>query len=126
MEAPRVRPDRGAALCGETRRWLGGLLVKAAVDELTERWLRVDYLIMTTVDEDFVPEVLGWLEPEDGHPVLLIEDLSGAHWPTDHWPLAMATGTDGDLARDPSAVGGDTRARVVADEVGCECGVARE
>ena len=68
------------------------LFAKAAVDEATERWLRVDHLIMTTVREDFVPEVLCWLEPEDRHPILMIEDLSGAHWPADQWPVLWHDG----------------------------------
>ena len=66
-----------------------GVFAKAAVDADTERWLRVDHLIMTTVREDFAPQILGWLEPEGGHPNLLIEDLSGAHWPADHCPSAI-------------------------------------
>ena len=69
-----------------------GVFAKAAVDELTERWLRVDHLIMSTVEEDFVPQILGWLEPEGNHPILLIEDLSGAHWPADHWPVEWRPG----------------------------------
>jgi hypothetical protein len=47
---------------------------------------------MTTVREDFAPQILGWLEPEGGHPILLIEDLSGAHWPADHWPVDWRPG----------------------------------
>ena len=68
------------------------LFVKAAMDDLTEECLRIDHLIMTTLKEDFVPEVLVWLEPPGQRPVLVIEDLSNAHWPANHDPVLWQPG----------------------------------
>jgi hypothetical protein len=54
--------------------------VKAAVDDLTATWLRDEYRVYTVVQEDFLPEVIGWAD--DGEwPTLVLEDLSAAHWP---------------------------------------------
>ena len=66
--------------------------VKAAMDDLTEECLRIDHLIMTTLKEDFVPEVLAWVEPPGQRPALVIEDLSHAHWPADHNPVLWKCG----------------------------------
>ena len=68
------------------------LFVKAAMDDFTEECLRIDHLIMTTLKEDFVPDVLVWLEPPGQRPVLVIEDLSNAHWPADHDPVLWKPG----------------------------------
>jgi hypothetical protein len=57
--------------------------VKAAVDSETERWLRTDHLMMSTVDSDLVPEVIAWIEA-GSESVLIIEDLHDAHWPADY------------------------------------------
>src|SRR5262245_35221112 len=54
--------------------------VKAAVDDQTERWLRTEYEILSSVGGSFVPRPLAWME-NGQRPVLLVEDLSGAHWP---------------------------------------------
>lgn len=58
--------------------------VKAAVDAETERWLRTDHLMMSTLDADFVPEIVAWIDAGP-RSVLIIEDLSDAHWPADHY-----------------------------------------
>jgi hypothetical protein len=58
--------------------------VKAAVDADTERWLRTDHLIMSTIDCDLVPRVIAWIEAGE-QSVLVIEDLTDAHWPADHF-----------------------------------------
>ena len=58
--------------------------VKAAVDADTERWLRTDHLIMSTIDDDLVPRVITCIEAGE-RSVLVIEDLSDAHWPADHF-----------------------------------------
>ena len=59
------------------------VFVKAAVDDDTERWLRNDHLVLTSL-RDLVPDVLAWCEC-DGRPVLVIESLHDAHWPADHF-----------------------------------------
>jgi hypothetical protein len=60
------------------------VFVKAAVDDETERWLRTDHLVMSTVESSFVPEEVAWIETPT-YPVLVIEDLHDAHWPADHF-----------------------------------------
>ena len=58
--------------------------VKAATDEMTAAWLRTEHAVYghlgTTPGADFLPNVLAW--GDDGsRPILILEDLSGAHWP---------------------------------------------
>ncbi len=68
------------------------LFVKAEMDDFTEKCLRVDHLIMSTIKEDFVPAVVDWLEPPGQRPVLLIDDMSGAHWSADCDPVLWKLG----------------------------------
>src|SRR5262245_6498271 len=60
------------------------VFVKAAVDAETERWLRTDQLVMSTLDADLVPRIVAWIEQGE-RSVLVLEDLSDAHWPADHF-----------------------------------------
>lgn len=58
--------------------------LKAAVSEQTTEWLRAEYAVYRYMDAeihaDFLPKVLAW--DDDGmRPLLLLEDLSAAHWP---------------------------------------------
>jgi hypothetical protein len=56
------------------------VFVKAAVDETTASDLREEHRIYSGVTGSFMPEVQGW--HDDGErPVLVLEDLSAAHWP---------------------------------------------
>jgi hypothetical protein len=59
--------------------------VKAAVDPRTEAELRIEHEILRG-DADFLPRTLAWVEAGP-HPLLIVEDLSGAHWPADHSPV---------------------------------------
>jgi hypothetical protein len=76
-----------AAVGGYTHndRWIVELadgqsaFVKAAVDELSAGWLRDEHHIYSSVAGSFLPRLLGWAEED--FPVLLLEDLSDAHWP---------------------------------------------
>ncbi len=65
--------------------------VKAAVDDKTEAWLRTEHEILSSVEARFVPRSLAWLE-KAARPALVIEDLSGAHWPADHKPVTWKPG----------------------------------
>lgn len=57
--------------------------VKAATSEQTAGWLRTEYVVychLNSCGADFLPAVQAW--DDDGSlPVLLLEDLSDAHWP---------------------------------------------
>jgi Phosphotransferase enzyme family len=53
---------------------------KGATDDLTERWLRAEHDVYTQLGGSFMPELLGW-DDSGPRPILLIEDLSRAHWP---------------------------------------------
>jgi len=65
--------------------------VKAAVDADTERWLRTDRLIMSTLSDDLVPRVVAWIEAGE-QSVLVLEDLSDAYWPADHFRVEGGRG----------------------------------
>lgn len=68
-----------------------GAFVKAAVDDETEGWLRTEQRILREVKGDFVPREVAGLEGAK-NPALVTEDLSRAHWPTDHHPVHWAPG----------------------------------
>ena len=61
------------------------VFVKAAVDPPTEAELRTERALLGG-DAGFLPRLLAWVE-EGPRPVLIVEDLSGAHWPADHSPV---------------------------------------
>lgn len=54
--------------------------VKVATDDLTASWLRDEYRVYSQVKGSFMAKMLAW---DDGceHPLLVLEDLSGAVWP---------------------------------------------
>ena len=57
--------------------------VKVALDEDSEEWLRREYLIYSSVDASFLPELIAW--HDDEVTLLAIEDLTDTHWPPP-WP----------------------------------------
>lgn len=90
----RSRPVQWCPVAGRTRagRWVVELengssaFVKAATDAATAAWLRAEERIFRGVSGSFMPAFLGWEEGE--RPVLVMEDLSRAHWPPP-WTGAM-------------------------------------
>ena len=73
--AGRTRAERWVVRCEDG----SSAFVKAAADAATARWLRDEYRVYAGLTGAFMPALLGW---EDGDlPVLVVEDLSGAHWP---------------------------------------------
>ena len=54
--------------------------VKAGSTPLTCRFLRREIHVYTHIRGEFVPELVAW-EDDECEPVLVIEDLSGHHWP---------------------------------------------
>src|SRR5262245_17856345 len=53
---------------------------KVAIDEPTAGYVRDEHRVYSQVEERFLPEFLGW--HDDGEcPILLLEDLTAAHWP---------------------------------------------
>ena len=54
--------------------------VKAATDPETAGWLRAEMAVYDNVTADWLPGLLGW-EDDGERPLLLLEDLSGGHWP---------------------------------------------
>jgi len=71
------------------------VFVKAAVDAMTAGWLRLEQIVYANVDGDFLPRFVAYDEGE--LPVLVLEDLSSAHWPPP-W-------RDGDIAAVRNALG---------------------
>jgi hypothetical protein len=65
----RVRLDDGRTV-----------FVKGAVDDLSAGWLRLEHVVYANVEGPFMPAFLGY-EEKSGFPLLVIEDLSEAHWP---------------------------------------------
>lgn len=69
------------------RRWIVTLddersvFVKVATDDLTASWLRDEHLSYSMLrGSPFMPGYVGWHD-NGRHPVLALEDLSGAGWP---------------------------------------------
>ncbi len=66
--------------------------VKAATDEMTAAWLRTEHAVYghlgTTPGADFLPDVLAWND-DGSRPILILEDLSGAHWPPPWEPRSV-------------------------------------
>lgn len=56
------------------------LFVKLATDELTAGWLRDERRVYESLNGSFIPRCHGW-EDDGERPMLLLEDLSAAHWP---------------------------------------------
>jgi hypothetical protein len=56
---------------------------KIALDDLAAGWLRDEHNVYANVSGSFIPPLLGWLD--DDVTLLVIEDLSDAHWPPP-WP----------------------------------------
>ena len=83
-----VRPLRRSAAGGYTlmERWLVELphgtrgFAKVAVDEPTAGFLRDEHRVYSQVEQTFLPRLLAW-EDDGERPILLVEDLSDAHWP---------------------------------------------
>ena len=81
---PLTRSVRGGYTLME--RWLVELpdgargFAKVAVDDPTAGFLRDEHRVYSQVEEPFLPRLLAW--DDDGErPLLVIEDLSEAHWP---------------------------------------------
>ena len=56
------------------------VFVKVAVDEPTAGVLRDEHRVYSAVEASFLPRLVGW--DDDGErPLLVLEDLTGAHWP---------------------------------------------
>ncbi len=74
--------------------------LKAAVSEQTAEWLRAEnavYRHLSAYDADFLPKVLAW-DDNGVRPILLLEDLSAAHWPPP-WEQAHAARVAETLSR---------------------------
>jgi hypothetical protein len=53
---------------------------KVAVDEPTAGFLRDEHRIYSALEAPFLPQIQGWSD-DGARPILLLEDLTGAHWP---------------------------------------------
>jgi hypothetical protein len=69
---------------------------KVAVNESTAEWLGVEHVVYSQVEGSFLPRFLGY---DDADPaLLLLEDLSGAHWPPP-WPNGSVASVLGALEK---------------------------
>ena len=89
MTAAGSRPERWWRVVGggytPAERWLVDLrdgsraFAKVGINDLTGGWLRTERRAYADVGGAFMPRLRGWAD--NGIPVLLLEDLSGGHWP---------------------------------------------
>jgi hypothetical protein len=76
----------GGGYGSNTRRWRVELedgrsvFVKMALDEPAAGWLRDEHRVYTAVRAPYLAGLLGWHD-EGGRTMLVIEDLTAAHWP---------------------------------------------
>ncbi len=57
------------------------VFVKVGTTKLTTQWLCQEHYVYESLSGPFMPAYLGW-DHDEQHPVLLLEDLSHAFWPT--------------------------------------------
>lgn len=77
------------------------VFAKRAIGEATAQWLRREHGLYSALHASFMPELIGWEDAE--LPLLLLEDLSAAHWPPP-WPhgsVESVLRTLGELAVTP-------------------------
>src|SRR5215475_858524 len=56
------------------------VFAKVAVDEPTAGFLRDEHRVYSAIEAQFLPRFVHW--DDDGErPILVLEDLTGAHWP---------------------------------------------
>lgn len=56
------------------------VFAKVAVDEPTAGFLRDEHRVYSAIEASFMPRLVGW-EDDGERPILVLEDLTGAHWP---------------------------------------------
>ena len=89
--------DRWLVQLGDSRT----VFAKRAIGAATAEWLRREHLIYSSLHASFMPDLIGWEDAE--LPLLLLEDLSAAHWPPP-WPRGSVEGvleTLGEVAATP-------------------------
>jgi hypothetical protein len=69
------------------------VFVKAATNENTAAWLRMEHVVYEAVRAPFLANVLAW-EDDGVAPVLLLEDLSAAAWPPPWTPERVQRALD--------------------------------
>ncbi len=73
--------------------------VKVGATEQTAGWLRAEWHVYSQIAAPFLPAVLGWDNGDaETSPILILEDLSAAHWPP-LWSPALIQHTLEALAR---------------------------
>lgn len=68
------------------------VFVKAATDEETEGWLRIEHFVLSSACAEFMPYVIEWVDMPSTLPVLITQDLSHAYWPASHNGVAWRDG----------------------------------
>ncbi|MBA2567730.1 MAG: phosphotransferase [Actinobacteria bacterium] len=72
------------------------VFAKVAVNESTAEWLAAEHVVYSQVEGPFLPRFLGY---DDAKPaLLLLEDLSDAHWPPP-WPEGSIAAVLGSLEK---------------------------
>lgn len=68
------------------------VFVKAATDTETAQWLRIEHLVLSTIQKPFMPRVIAWIDEVGTEPVLISQDLSEAYWPASHKGVSWREG----------------------------------
>lgn len=91
----RVQRVLGKAVTGRERIWRGytptarfrveladgsSAFAKLGTSTMTANWLRIEHQLYASLRGDFMPGLLGF-EDDPEQPLLLLEDMSRAHWP---------------------------------------------
>jgi aminoglycoside phosphotransferase (APT) family kinase protein len=84
MEVRELRPIKGGGYAASFRAVAAladgrTVFVKAGAEEVTSSFLRDEQRVYAALNRPFMPELVGMDEEEP--PLLVLEDLSGGHWP---------------------------------------------
>ncbi|RXK86101.1 phosphotransferase [Filimonas effusa] len=65
------------------------VFVKAATDDQTAGWLRTEHSVLASYQDNFMPEIINWIDEFVNFPILITQDFSNAFWAASdkgvHW-----------------------------------------
>ena len=60
------------------------IFVKAATDVETAQWLHTEHLVLSSTQQQCMPQVIAWIDEVGTWPILISQDLNNAYWPSSH------------------------------------------
>ena len=96
---PRINPacvTAGLVMVGESDASFAvaagsSAFAKVGMTAETSDWLHAEQIFYSKVRADFMPALIGWSDDRE-RPLLLLEDLSAAHWPRNPCPSSSLSG----------------------------------